>query len=311
MNLLYLKYAVEVAACGSINKAAEKLYLDQPNLSRTIKELEGSLGVTLFQRSARGMKPTPEGEAFLRQAKTVLHQVDALEGMFRTGEGAKLRFSLSAPRASYIAAAFSAFSRTFTEEESVEVYYKETNAMRVVKNVLEGDYKLGIVRYAECYDSNYKQMFRDKRLAFELVTEFRYQLLCSAVSDLAGKSPVTSADLADKIAVLHADPYVPALPTEEVRKEEAPESPRQVYVFERASQFELLAENPATYMWVSPVPAEWLARYGLVQKACPEGGRLYRDMLIYRKDYTLSAADRAFLSELCRVRREVFEQAEG
>ena len=40
MNLLYFKYAVEVAASGSINKAAEKLYMDQPNLSRCIKELE-------------------------------------------------------------------------------------------------------------------------------------------------------------------------------------------------------------------------------------------------------------------------------
>ena len=51
MNLLYFKYAVEVAASGSINKAAEKLYMDQPNLSRCIKELETSLGVNIFARS--------------------------------------------------------------------------------------------------------------------------------------------------------------------------------------------------------------------------------------------------------------------
>ena len=59
MNLLYLKYAVEVAACGSINKAAEKLYIGQPNLSRAIKELESSLGVTIFGRSSKGMEITP------------------------------------------------------------------------------------------------------------------------------------------------------------------------------------------------------------------------------------------------------------
>ena len=83
MNLLYLKYAVEVAASGSINKAAEKLYMDQPNLSRCIKDLETSLGVSIFARSARGMKVTPEGEEFLKYAERILKQVDTVENMFR------------------------------------------------------------------------------------------------------------------------------------------------------------------------------------------------------------------------------------
>ena len=62
MNLVHLKYAVEVAETGSINKASEKLYVSQPNLSRAIKELEASLGVTIFDRSAKGMVLTPDGE---------------------------------------------------------------------------------------------------------------------------------------------------------------------------------------------------------------------------------------------------------
>jgi len=61
MNLVHLKYAVEVAETGSINKASEKLYVSQPNLSRAIKELEASLGVTIFDRSAKGMVLTPDG----------------------------------------------------------------------------------------------------------------------------------------------------------------------------------------------------------------------------------------------------------
>ena len=61
MNLLHMKYAVEVAETGSINKAAEKLYVGQPNLSRAIKELENSLGISIFERSAKGMILTPDG----------------------------------------------------------------------------------------------------------------------------------------------------------------------------------------------------------------------------------------------------------
>ena len=78
-----MKYAVEVAKCGSINKAAEILLMNQPNLSRAIKELEASLGVEIFSRSAKGMVVTPEGETFLRYATSILKQVDEVEGLFK------------------------------------------------------------------------------------------------------------------------------------------------------------------------------------------------------------------------------------
>ena len=83
MNLLHMKYAVVVAETNSINKAAELLYVGQPTLSRAIKELESSLGVTLFERSAKGMFLTPDGETFVRYAKTVLEQVDSIEDLFK------------------------------------------------------------------------------------------------------------------------------------------------------------------------------------------------------------------------------------
>ena len=55
MNILHLKYAVEVAKTRSISKAAENLYMGQPNLSRAIKELEESLGITIFRRTTKGI----------------------------------------------------------------------------------------------------------------------------------------------------------------------------------------------------------------------------------------------------------------
>ena len=111
MNLQYLKYAVEVANSGSINKAAEKLYMDQSNLSRCIKELESSLGVNIFERSSRGVKISPQGEEFLKYAKNILKQVDTLENMFRSDFAEKKKFSISVPRASYVGEAFFADER--------------------------------------------------------------------------------------------------------------------------------------------------------------------------------------------------------
>lgn len=304
MNVLHLKYAVEVAKAGSISKAAEALYMNQPNLSRAIKELETSLGITIFGRSAKGMYVTPEGEEFLEHAKKILQQIDEMEAFYKAGVPAQQRFSISAPRASYISEAFVQFSKGLTKERA-EIYYKETNAMRVVNNVLSGDFKLGILRYAACYDKYFKGMLEEKGLAHELVTEFHYVLAMSREHPLAEKEEIAFADLRPYIEIAHADPYVPSVPLAMVKKEELPDDmDRRIFVFERASQFELLSQNHETFMWLSPVPQTLLDRYGLVERVCRENQKQYKDVLIYRKDYRLTELDRAFITELCRSKRQ-------
>lgn len=306
MNLLHMKYAVTIADTNSINKAAEKLYVGQSALSRAIKELEAGLGVTLFERSAKGMTLTADGEVFVRYARTVLKQVDEIENMFNEGAAGKKRFSVCVPRASYIADAFVRFSKLIGEKGEYELFYKETNSMRAVKNILAEDYKLGIVRYAENYDKYYKEMMEEKGLSYKLVTEFSYVLCMSRDCPLAAAENVTYDDLREYTEIAHADPYVPSLPYAEVKKEELPDNSRsRIFVFERASQFELLAKNPETFMWVSPVPQELLDRYGLIQRSCDQNGRVYKDVMIHRRDYTLSELDELFVSELVKAKRRV------
>ena len=306
MNLMHLKYMLAVAETGSINKAAEKLYVGQPNLSRAIRELENSLGGPLFDRSAKGMVLTPEGEIFLKYARGILKQVEEAEAVFRRAEAEKKQFSISVPRASYIADAFARFTAGITEGEA-ELFYKETNAMRAIKNILQEDYRLGIIRYADSYDKYYKALLDEKNLSYELVTEFSYVLLMNREHPLADKPELCYADLEPYMEIAHADPYVPSLPQAQVKKEELPDNiHRRIYVFERASQFELLAQNPQTLMWVSPVPPELLDRYGLIQRVCPENQRRYKDLLIHRRDYQLTELDKGFIFELCQSRRRIF-----
>lgn len=305
MNLLHMKYAVEIAETKSINKAAEKLYVGQSALSRAIKDLEAGLGVALFERSAKGMFLTPEGETFIRYAKVVLKQVDAIENMFTEEHHGKMQFSISVPRASYIADAFAKFSKLIENGTEAELYYKETNAMRAIKNILNDEFKLGIIRYAESYDKYYKEMMDEKGLEYELITEFRYMLLFHENSPLAKKEDVTYDDLHNLIMIAHADPYVPSLPLSQVKKEELPDnSDRKIFIFERASQFELLAENHETFMWSSPIPENLLKRYGLVQRYCIDNKRVYKDILIHRKDYVLSEIDNMFVEELVKSKRK-------
>ena len=69
MNILHIKYAVEVARLGSVSKATETLFTAQPNISRSIRELENDLGIEIFSRSAKGMVLTPDGEVFINYAR--------------------------------------------------------------------------------------------------------------------------------------------------------------------------------------------------------------------------------------------------
>ena len=101
-----------------------------------------------------------------------------------------------------------------------------------------------------------------------------------------------------------------ALPLSAVRDEELPQTPRRIFVFERGSQLDLLAENPETFMWVSPLPERLLRQLHLVQRKCADNQRMYRDMLIHRQDYQLTELDKCFITELTRSRRACIPKRE-
>lgn len=304
MNILHMKYAVEVANAGSLSKAAEKLLIAQPNISRSIKELEAHLGIAIFDRTAKGMILTPQGEEFIGYAKGILKQIDDVEKIYTSNHPKKQHFSISVPRASYIAEAFIQFSKSLGKNQA-EIFYKETNSQRTIRNILNSDYKLGIIRYSENYDRYFKEMLDEKGLVYELITEFKYRIVTSRNSPLAQKENITYDDLTEFIEIAHADPYVPSLPLSKVVKEELPDNiDRRIYIFERASQFGLLSENPETFMWTSLVPQKYLDRYDLVAVNCEENKKVYKDVLIYRDGYRLSELDKCFITELCNAKRQ-------
>ena len=304
MNILHMKHALAVAKAGSLSKASQVLMIAAPNISRSIKELESELGILIFERTQNGMKLTPKGEEFITFAGNILEQIDEVENFYKTGVPKKQKFSISVPRACYISEAFAKFSKSLSKEPA-EVFYKETNSQRTINNMLNHEYKLGIIRYAENYDKYFKDMLEEKGFHYELVTEFTYSLIMSKESPLAQKEEITFDDLTNYIEIAHADPYVPSMPLSKVVKEELPDNIiRRIFIFERASQVALLNLNPETFMWVSPTPKSLLERYNLVQRKCAENKKIYKDVLIYKKGYKLSKLDRQFITELCESKRK-------
>lgn len=306
MNLLHMKYAVEVARHGSLSKAAEVLLTAQPNVSRAIKELEADLGITIFHRTQKGMVVTPEGEDFISCARQILKQIDEVEQYYKSGTPGRQRFSVSVPRACYISEALADFSSTLGKTP-LDLIYRETNSRETINSVLENEYKLGVIRYAAAYDTYFKSMLEEKGLNYEMITEFSYRLLMSRHHPLANKETILLKDLHPFVEVAQADSYVPAVPLTKLTKEEQVSlTDRRIYVFERASRLDLLSRNQEAFTWVSPISPQVLERYGLVQRPCADNDRVYKDVLIYRRGHALTAMDKRFLTALCDAKRRLF-----
>lgn len=303
MNIIQMKNAVETAKTGSISKAADNLRIAQPNLSRSIKELEAELGITIFERTSRGMILTPDGDVFIQYANAILAQVQTVENLYKSSSARLNRFSISVPRGSYIAEAFARFSAQLKDAQ-FDIYYNETNSQNAINNILQNNYNLGIIRYAKQYESQFTHLLHEKDLLSELITEFQYILLMHKDNPLNQLSSIHLNDLSHYIEIMHADPFVPSMPLVSVRRaERITEVQRKIYVFERGSQFSILEMNPQTFMWVSPVPPHLKDKYNLIERACEDNDRIYKDVLIYRKGYRLSAWDKLFVTELIQSKR--------
>ncbi len=308
MNLLHMKHAVTVASAGSLGKASEILLIAVPNISRSIKELELDLGIEIFERTAKGMILTPQGEEFIAFAKEILGKIEQMENFYTKGSPKKQKFSISVPRACYISEAFARFTK-YLSKEPAELFYEETNSRRAIENIEKNDYKLGIIRYDQMYEEYFTKMLNEKGFCHEQITSFTYSLIMSSRSPLAQKEELTFSDLLPFIEIAHADPFIPSVPLSKAMKEESTESiDRRIFIFERASQFDLLSQNPETFMWVSLAPEQLLNRFELVQRKCLDNQKIYKDVLIYKNGYQLTDLDREFITELVQSKRKYQEK---
>lgn len=296
-NLLHLKYAVEVEKTGSISKAAHNLYLNQPQVSKAIRELETSIGITIFDRTPMGVYPTKKGAEFLSYAKNILAQLEAMESLSRPESKKGQILSVSVPRASYVSSAFTSFLNDLDKDSGMNIDYRETHSVRAMKSVSEGSNDLGIIRCQMRFEGYFLTALQKYALKHEDIFEFEYLLLMSKDHPLAKQKEVNYKDLLDFTEVAHGDISVPSLPSINL-----PDKPRafknRIAIYERASQLEILNRIPYTYMWVSPMPKDVLDKFELVEKKCSVPKNKYKDMFIYREGYVFSDYDKIFMEKV-------------
>jgi DNA-binding transcriptional LysR family regulator len=306
MNTLFFKYAIEIERTRSITKAAENLYMAQPNLSKAIKETEENIGFSLFERNPKGVIPTQKGLRFLDHARKILEELEQINKLTNAENPEWQDFSISIPRGSYIAEGFIRFAMELDFEKEININIQETNSVSAIDNVIDTKFNLGIIRYQTMYENYYLDYLADKHLDHDQIWEFEYLALMSKNHPLAMDDEAQFPKLQSYIEIVHGDTVIPYLNAAELRYSPAEAVPqKRIYLYERFNQFDLLTRLPSTYMWVSPIPDKLLKRYSLVQRKCVFPNNRYKDVLIYRKGYAFTPLDKKFIDKIFESRNEV------
>ena len=146
MTFQQLTYVVEISKCGSINKAAHKLFLSQSGISTAVRELEEELGIKFFVRSNRGVEFTPEGKEFLGYAVSLLEQKQRIESLYGESRStiAPVHFSVSTQRYPFTEDAFLEMLQQ-NQENRYQYTLKETSMDGVIDDVYDHRADIGVI----------------------------------------------------------------------------------------------------------------------------------------------------------------------
>ncbi len=197
MTLNQLQYAVTVTNSKSMNEAAKELFISQPSLSASIRDLEEEVGVELFRRTNRGISLTPEGEEFIGYAKQVLEQYRLMENRYINHAGAKVKFSVSMQHYTFAVNAFMELVRQFGMD-NYEFAVHETRTHDVIDDVKNFRSEIGIL-----YVNDFNRQVLSK-LFDEYGLEFHELLTCGIYVYMAKSHPLAKKK---KIKMEELDAY--------------------------------------------------------------------------------------------------------
>ncbi|MBR6222904.1 MAG: LysR family transcriptional regulator [Lachnospiraceae bacterium] len=165
MNINQLKYVLEVANASSMREASTKLYVSQPALSSSIRELEEELGILIFERTNKGISLTDEGRDFISYAKKAVGQYKILEDRYLSGDSGKERFSVSTQHYNFAIMAFTRVIRKMNPQK-YDFSIHETKTKEVLDDVRSLKSEVGIVSFSGSNEAVIKKLFKDYGLLF-------------------------------------------------------------------------------------------------------------------------------------------------
>ena len=196
MTLQQLYYVITISEAGSLNKAAEKLYVAQPSLTGALKELERELGITIFNRGGKGVTLTNDGAEFLLYARQVYSQYEALTEKYGKGGRLKKKFCVSAQHYSFAVKAFVEMAKAFDTLE-YELAIRETKTKDVIDDVATLKSEIGIIYLSNFNRAVLRKILKNRELVFHKLIDCKAYVYMWKKHPLANKKAIRFEDLAD------------------------------------------------------------------------------------------------------------------
>ena len=194
MTLQQLHYVITISEVGSLNKAAEILYISQPSLSSSMQELEKELGITIFYRSGRGVSLTQDGSEFLLYARQVYNQYEVLMEKYGEAHSLKKKFGVSTQHYSFAVNAFVDLIKEYGQNE-YDFSLRETQTYEIIEDVARMKSEIGVLYLDSFNEPVIRKLLKTSQLQFEPLFTARPHIFISSSHPLAKKKVISLQEL--------------------------------------------------------------------------------------------------------------------
>ena len=255
MTLVKMSYILEIARCGSMNKAARNLFVSQSALSGAIAEMEEELGIRIFRRTNRGVILTEEGkELAARIAPIVENSRDLSEYYQRRKESQPVQLSIAAQRYPFCAAAFVELLHSL-EDQPMHVSLKELDMSAVIADVASDSSGLGVIFVSETTDHSIFRTLNDNNLDFVPLVSLPPHVFMRRGHPLSRESSLTVEQLRPYPNVVFTQQETDPSFAEEAVAGSCVNFERMVYVSDRATIYNLMAHTDCVSTGSGVLPA--------------------------------------------------------
>lgn len=194
MTLQQLKYIIEIVNCGSMNMAAQKLFISQPSLSNAVKELEKELGIEIFIRTNKGVSLSNNGQEFLGYARQIIEQTELLEERYHKEKPARRLLAVSTQHYAFSVNAFVNLLKDYAQDE-YDFRLRETKTHEIIDDVKNMRSEIGVLYLSDFNEQVICKILQENELVFKELFTAKPHVFISAKHPLADKELINFSDL--------------------------------------------------------------------------------------------------------------------
>lgn len=292
MDYISLKYIITVDKFQSISKAADELYLSQPNISKAIQNIEKEIGFQIFTRTSRGVTTTPEGKEFIKKAVKIVNNFEEFTKEFQPLNTQVFNFNIAHPKDIFFQSKLMDIAQSFDFEPSLNINVLEGTTEEIIDMVLKEIVNLGIICVNEHDLAYYRKLLILNNLDFATKDTLKLKATFHKSNPLSTKSLVTKYDLEHQTLIttntndyykFYNEKYHLILSQNVIKSSVG------------YNQVALLSKVPNSYLISLPISDELLKLFNCKTIDLDTGIGGWVIMFVYKKSSTLTNLEKEFI----------------